>query len=96
MTNPWITEKGETAIFVCDRGFVIVGRATIDPHLAFHWLLKPGRTIRRWGTTNGLTELKDGPTSNTVLDKPAIQHIPFRAVLNIIEVDQNKWKLYLS
>jgi len=85
-----------TFIFVLDRGFVLVGRAEIDPDLAFHWKLSPGRTVRRWGTTQGLTQLQDGPLANTVLDLPAVRHVPFRAVLEIIEVSEEKWKKHLS
>jgi len=48
-------------LYVLDRGFVVIGRAELDPELAFHWLLKPGRTVRRWGTTKGLAELRNGP-----------------------------------
>jgi hypothetical protein len=85
-----------TLLFVLDRGFVVVGRAELDPDLAFHWLLKPGRTVRRWGTTKGLAELKDGPLTNTVLDDPVTRHVPFRSVIEIIEVGEKAWRRALT
>lgn len=89
--------EGKTCIFVLDRGFVVVGVAHLDPDLAFHWLLKPGRTVRIWGTTEGVAELCGGPIrGKTILDKAAIRHIPFRAVIDILEADEKKWKHHLS
>jgi hypothetical protein len=82
-------------ILVLDRGFVKVGRVSSHPTLAFHWLLSPARTIRNWGTSNGLGELVKGPTDNTVLDLPTTSTIPFRAVIEIIDVDEREWKTYL-
>lgn len=89
-------------IIVLDRGFVKVGTLERHPELAFHWLLR-GRTIRRWGTTEGHIELCDGPTPNTVLDsvpstKSAVSTIPFRAVIEILnctEAGEKKWKKML-
>jgi hypothetical protein len=90
MTDP------RTLLFVLDRGFVVVGRARLDPYLAFAWLLEPGRTVRRWGTSKGLAELVGGPTRETVLDPPAVRHVPFRAVIEIIEVSEEKWANHLK
>ena len=78
-------------IFVLDRGFVVVGRAELSTELVFTWHLTPGRTVRRWGTTRGLAELVNGPTANTVLDDPAERFIPFRSVIEIIKVEEEKW-----
>lgn len=85
-----------TYLFVLDRGFVVIGKAEIDPDLAFHWKLSPGRTVRRWGTTRGLSQLCDGPLQATVLDDPAIRHVPFRSVIEMIEVREDKWANHLS
>ena len=86
-------------IFILDRGFVTVADAEIDEKLAFHWHMKAGRTIRRWGTTQGLAELKDGPLEQTVLDQVCERHTPFRSVLDIIvpsEKGNEAWKKSLS
>ena len=89
--------EGKTCIFVLDRGFVLVGVAHIDPDIAFHWLLKPGRTIRTWGTSEGLAELCEGPVQGkTVLDKATVRRIPFRAIIEIMEASDTKWSKHLS
>ena len=86
-------------IFVLDRGFVVAGEAEIDSKLAFHWHMERSVTIRRWGTTNGLAELKDGPLRETVLDPVVERHTPFRSVLDIIVPSEKgiaAWKKALS
>lgn len=87
--------KEEIRLFVLDRGFVIVGVASIYDGLAFHWRLNPGRTVRRWGTTHGLAQLAGGPLAETILDSPASRLVPFRSVIEIIEVNQQKWEQHL-
>ena len=88
-----------TFIFVCDRGHVIVGDATISNEIGLHWHLKVSQTIRTWGTTKGLAELKNGPIEgSTVLDEVCERHLPFRSVIDIIHVTkegENKWKASL-
>jgi hypothetical protein len=83
-------------LFVLDRGFVVIGKAELDPDYMTHWLLNPGRTIRRWGTDQGLAQLKNGPMTNTVLDPPIIRHIPFRSIIEILEVEQKAWIPHLT
>lgn len=85
-----------TLLFVLDRGFVVVGRASLYPDLAFTWRLDPGRTVRRWGTTQGLAQLKDGPTGDTMLDAPAARLVPFRSIIEILEVSEEAWAPHLS
>lgn len=75
-------------IFVCDRGFVIVGEAAISEQLAFAWHLTRSRTIRRWGTSNGLAELIHGPKPETILDPICTRELPFRSVVDIIHVSE--------
>jgi hypothetical protein len=84
-------------ILVLDRGFVVCGYIEPSSELAFHWCFS-GCTIRVWGTTEGLTELCDGPTNITKLDRKASEHIPFRAVLRVIDLTEEgekKWKKVL-
>lgn len=81
-------------IFVCDRGFVHVGEAEMSKELALSWHLPRSRTIRVWGTSQGLSELKDGPTEKTVLDTVCERHIPFRAVLDIIHLTEKGKKAW--
>ena len=85
----------QTKIMVLDRGFVIVGKVRMD-ELAYHWRISPGRTIRVWGTKNGLTELCAGPRKETVLDPIAHESVPFRAVLRIIDASEDGWRKTLQ
>lgn len=73
---------------MCDRGFVIVGEAELHESLALCWHLPHSRTVRNWGTTNGLAELKDGPLDGTVLDPVCERTLPFRSVIDIIHLTE--------
>ena len=84
-------------IMVLDRGRVKVGRLSYHPQLAFHWLLTDARIIRQWGTTEGLEQIaNDGPTNGTKLDRACDCIIPFRAVIEILEANETKWKPHLT
>lgn len=82
-------------LLVLDRGFVEVGTVEPHPELVYHWLLR-GRTVRRWGTDNGLAQLVAGPRDNTVLDPICEQAIPWRAVLKMIRCEDQKWLSHLK
>lgn len=57
---------GEKRIIVGDRGWVFVGDC-IDME-GGKVEIRNARNIRCWGTTKGLGELADGPTSSTKYD----------------------------
>lgn len=78
-----------TAIVVLDRGFVYVGKVTVDGD----WCcIENAKNIRVWGTTNGLGELVNGPTKSTKLDAVGSVRAPMRAVISIIDANDEKWK----
>jgi hypothetical protein len=79
-----------TAIVVVDRGFVYVGKVSIDDQWC---VVESAKNIRLWGTTKGLGELVDGPLKDTKLDNVGTVHIPMRAVISVIEANESKWKL---
>jgi len=80
---------GVMSIVVADRGWVYIGRVEQETD----WLTVIGaRQITRWGTTKGLNELIDGPTSNTRLGAPGSVRIPMRAVITVIPVVTDKWE----
>lgn len=82
----------EIKIVVLDRGFVYVGR----PHQADGMLtINQARNVRQWGTTKGLAELTNGPTSKTVLDGSMTVRVHDRAVLQIIDVVQGPWTKHI-
>lgn len=84
-------------IVVLDRGFVMVCRCA-DPAGFGFWLpVHDARIIRRWGTTNGLAELVNGPLGDTVLDAIVeTETLPTRAILRVLEVDQKSWASHLA
>ena len=75
-----------TFIFVCDRGFVIVGKGGPSQDMPFAWKLTQSCTIRNWGTSNGLAELQDGPTSSTQVDVVCQRTLPHRSIIDIIHL----------
>ena len=77
------------AIVVLDRGFVYIGKVTIDNDWC---LIENAKNIRIWGTTNGLGELVKGPTATTKLDQVGTIRAPMRAVIHVIDVETDKWK----
>lgn len=84
-----MSEQWPVRILVLDRGFVQACRCP-DPQQYALWLpYTHGRTIRRWGTSQGLAELCDGPLAETVLDnlEPA-GNVPVRAVLKVLELTE--------
>ena len=85
--------EGDIKIIVADRGFVYVGRMSEETVATSDFIvLKQARNIRVWGTTKGLGELVGGPLSNTKLDNVGTVRIPMRAVISMIDVEQEKWK----
>jgi len=55
--------------------------------------LEKSRTIRSWGTSDGLGQLTQGPTDQTVLDAEiAREVVPVRAILRVIDVEQAPWE----
>lgn len=90
-------EKHPVRILVLDRGFVMACRCP-DPGDYGFWLpVYRSRTIRRWGTAQGLGELVNGPLAETVLDI-MIPHetVPVRAVLRVIDAEETGWAAHLD
>jgi hypothetical protein len=83
--------EGDIKIVVLDRGFVYVGRVSIDETLDMVQITN-AKNIRAWGTTRGLGELVQGPLSGTKLDDVGTVRAPWRAVISFIDVEQAKWK----
>lgn len=57
---------GDKRIIVADRGWVFVG--SCEDHPDGSVTIRGAKTIRRWGTTRGVAELANGPTTKTVID----------------------------
>ena len=84
---------GEIKIVVADRGFVYIGKLPAVEQTSDFTVIRCAHNIRIWGTTKGLGELVNGPTSKTVLDRVGTVRVPNRAVISLIDVEQAKWKL---
>ena len=91
--------KPQIKIFVMDRGHIKVGWLMPDEHalFPFHHRLCSARVIRVWGTTRGLAQLaNEGPTTDTKLDDKHNSNTPWRAVIDIIDVVEDKWTQHLD
>lgn len=83
--------KGDIKIAVLDRGFVYVGHCEVSGDFL---TITKAQNLRVWGTTKGLGELTNGPLSNTKLDNVGTVKVPLRALISLVDVKQDKWKLF--
>lgn len=82
--------SGDVKIVVLQRGWVYVGRFSRTGN---DCKLTNASCIRVWGTTKGLGELVNGPTSSTVLDKcDGVVEFDYLTVCFTISVNADKWK----
>jgi len=82
-------------IYVCDRGFVLVGQPVPDRDSNPLWVtLERCAVVRQWGTTTGLGQLaSEGPQSGTKLDsEPAFTRLNLDYCLRVIPCDEEAWK----
>ena len=82
---------GEIKIVVLQRGWVFIGRFERNGN---DCKLHNAYNIRIWGTTKGLSELVNGATSMTKLDKcEGVIEFDYLTVVCMITVNQSKWNL---
>ena len=86
------TTSEDIQIVVLDRGFVYIGNVKENPTTGMY-VISNAHNIRVWGTTKGLGELVNGPTSKTVLDKVGTVRVFAKAITSVIDVDCKKWNL---
>lgn len=88
--NEKASQAPEVKIVVLERGFVYVGRVTIQVD---GWLrIEEARNLRYWGTTNGLGQLAlEGPTSSTKMDACGTVLAPGNAVVHLMLCNPAKW-----
>lgn len=77
-------------IVVLQRGWVLIGRVTSTEDQV---LIQSASVVRAWGTTKGLGELRNGPTSKTVLDPCGDVEAHPLTVVFTMDVDAEKWGL---
>lgn len=74
-------EGSDVRIVILQRGNVMIGRFHQDGDMC---TLDQASVIRRWGTTKGLGELRDGPLSDTILDPCG--HVEFHVLAMIASI----------
>lgn len=82
-------QQGVKQIVVLQRGWVVIGdfyRNGDDCRV------ENASVIRIWGTTKGIGELINGPTSKTVLDPCGTQEFHILTIVTRFAVNAEKWK----
>lgn len=75
-------------IVVVDNGFVFCGECIHDENTL---ALNKVKQLRQWGTTKGLGELINGPTSKTLIDPIPSVLVPRNRIVFMIPVNASKW-----
>jgi hypothetical protein len=83
--------EGDVKIVILQRGWVYVGRYNVNMETSM-CELNSAYCIRVWGTTKGLSELKDGPTSTTKLDPAGRVVFHLLTTIAIIDCAGDAWK----
>ena len=85
-----IVYEGDVKIVILQRGWIFIGRLIKTGNKC---MLINASCIRIWGTTNGLSELVNGATSKTVLDKcEGTVEFDWLTVVATITVNPEKWR----
>lgn len=83
----------DVKIVVLQRGWVVIGKYK---RVGDEGQLYPSAVIRTWGTTKGLPELVNGPTSQTKLDKcDTMIRFNIGSEILFIDVSALKWEKHL-
>ena len=80
---------GKVKIAILQRGWVFVGRFS---KVGSDCKLENAYCIRQWGTTKGIGELVNGPTSKTLLDPTPVVNFHEMTVVALIDCNENGWK----
>jgi len=87
-------KNGDVRIVVLQRGWVAIGK--FKRNESGEGELFPAAIIQTWGTTKGLPELVNGPTSSTKLNKSdSVIRFNIGAEILMINVDSTKWEKHL-
>lgn len=85
--------NSDVKIVVLQRGWVAIGKYK---RVGDEGQLYPAAIIRTWGTTKGLPELVNGPTSQTKLDKSdSTIRFNIGSEILLIDASANKWEKHL-
>lgn len=82
---------GDIKIVVLQRGWIYIGRFERNGN---DCKLHNAYNIRLWGTTNGLSELVNGATTSTKLDKcEGVIEFDWLTIVHTITVNSSRWPL---
>jgi hypothetical protein len=91
---------GPIKIVVIERGFVYVGRLTMNEESEVEgrltWTILGARSLICWGSSQHLGELVHGPLEETRLGAPCTVQVRDSQVVHMIEVDQDAWKQHVD
>jgi hypothetical protein len=73
-----------TQIVVAQRGWVYVGRVSVEGD---DLVIRDAKNIRKWGTSRGLGELRNGPLPTTVADDYGTVRMPLLSVVSRIDAE---------
>lgn len=81
-------------IVILQRGWVMVGDYKMGSDGV---TISNAKSIRRWGTTEGLGQLRSGPRPDTNLDQIGNFNChPLQVIGTITDLDQEKWTSVLK
>jgi hypothetical protein len=75
-------------IVILQRGWVMVGRYSRE---GYDCKLEGASVIRKWGTTKGLGQLRNGPLSQTILDPAGEVEFHQLTVIATIKCEWQSW-----
>jgi len=87
-SNKSSTTTSPLRIVVGHRGFVWIGNVT---ETGDQVTITNARNIRRWGTTQGLGQLVNGPTQETKLDPVGVVRLHRFGVIATYDVNAEAW-----
>lgn len=93
-----VDDFGDIRIVVLERGFVYVGHlgqegADVN---AEEITISCARCIIKWGTTEHLGQLVNGPLVGTKLGASCTVHARISKVIHTIEVSQDEWSKHVG
>lgn len=88
-----LDESGDIKIVVLERDFVYVGRTEIaDGQVT----IRGARAVIRWGTTQHLAQLVNGPLLNTKLGAAGTVRAMDAQLIHTLEVNQDAWSKHID
>jgi hypothetical protein len=84
---------GPIKIVVIERGFVYVGHVANGEKDV---IIRNARSVIRWGSSQHLGELVNGPLENTKMGAACTVRVRESQIIHMIEVDQNAWATHCN